>query len=173
MPRACHLILVLLLLSACRCHPKGSQSIECDKGTGRCQCNLFYEGARCDRCVPGRGNVDAGCPPCSCDPLGSLPGAQGSCDPVTGQCVCKAGVGGSLECDRCADGYYNMGINGCQGESPGCYSDCCCCCCCVSSRVVMRCFDLCYSLRVLESSDVDGVPPDYWTMSMRIECNRR
>uniref|UniRef100_A0A5K3FHX5 Laminin subunit alpha-1 n=1 Tax=Mesocestoides corti TaxID=53468 RepID=A0A5K3FHX5_MESCO len=98
----------------CGCHPRGSRTLECDKRTGRCQCNLFYEGQRCDRCVVGRGNVDAGCPPCNCDPLGSIPQANASCDPVTGQCVCKPGVGGTLECDRCADGYYNMGINGCQ-----------------------------------------------------------
>lgn len=98
----------------CRCHPVGSRSIECDKETGLCLCKLFYEGRHCDRCVSGRGNVDAGCPFCNCDPLGSLPLTNGSCDPVTGQCYCKPGVGGTLECDRCDDGYYNLGINGCQ-----------------------------------------------------------
>nr|VZI19522.1 unnamed protein product [Spirometra erinaceieuropaei] len=75
---------------------------------------MFYEGQRCDRCVAGRGNVEEGCPPCVCDPLGSVPQAAATCDPVTGQCVCKPGVGGTLECDRCLDGYYNLGSNGCQ-----------------------------------------------------------
>ncbi|VUZ56348.1 unnamed protein product [Hymenolepis diminuta] len=98
----------------CGCHPVGSQSIECDKDTGLCLCRLFYEGRHCDRCVAGRGNVEAGCPTCNCDPLGSVPQANASCDPVTGQCYCKPGVGGTLECDRCADGYYNLGSNGCQ-----------------------------------------------------------
>ncbi|BHF81500.1 hypothetical protein SprV_0802463000 [Sparganum proliferum] len=98
----------------CGCHPKGSRSPTCDKETGRCSCKMFYEGQRCDRCVAGRGNVEEGCPPCVCDPLGSVPLAAATCDPVTGQCVCKPGVGGTLECDRCLDGYYNLGSNGCQ-----------------------------------------------------------
>ncbi|VDM31174.1 unnamed protein product [Hydatigera taeniaeformis] len=102
------------LCTPCKCHPVGSQSVECDKNTGLCLCKLFYEGPRCDRCVQGRGNVDAGCPLCNCDPLGSLPLINGSCDPITGQCRCKPGVGGTLQCDRCDDGYYNLGINGCQ-----------------------------------------------------------
>ncbi|KAK2165282.1 hypothetical protein LSH36_52g01014 [Paralvinella palmiformis] len=58
----------------------------------------------------------AGCPSlCQCNPLGS----QGAtCDPVTGQCSCKPGVGG-LRCDRCEPGYYGLPLIAANGNS-GC-----------------------------------------------------
>ncbi|XP_030918401.1 agrin, partial [Geospiza fortis] len=47
----------------------------------------------------------AGCPStCQCNPYGSY---GGSCDPGTGQCSCKPGVGG-LKCDRCEPGFWNF-----------------------------------------------------------------
>lgn len=52
---------------------------------------------------------------CQCNPLGS----QGAtCDPVTGQCSCKPGVGG-LRCDRCEPGYYGLPLIAANGNS-GC-----------------------------------------------------
>ena len=53
----------------------------------------------------------AGCAPCGCDPLGSL---NASCDD-SGQCYCKAGVGGP-RCDICLPGFYGFSENGCQGK---------------------------------------------------------
>ncbi|KAG8434439.1 hypothetical protein GDO86_012708 [Hymenochirus boettgeri] len=47
----------------------------------------------------------AGCPSsCQCHPYGSY---GGTCDPTTGQCSCKPGVGG-LKCDRCEPGFWNF-----------------------------------------------------------------
>ncbi|VEL22348.1 unnamed protein product [Protopolystoma xenopodis] len=82
---------------------------------GQCTCRPNYDGLRCDRCMPGRGGIEAGCPVCSCNPLGSRPDVLPTCEPVTGQCPCKPGVGGSLDCGRCLPGFYNMGPNGCEG----------------------------------------------------------
>lgn len=55
---------------------------------------------------------------CQCNPYGSY---GGSCDPGTGQCSCKPGVGG-LKCDRCEPGFWNFrgivtdGRSGCTRE---------------------------------------------------------
>ncbi|XP_037397457.1 agrin isoform X6 [Pygocentrus nattereri] len=47
----------------------------------------------------------AGCPSkCHCNHYGSY---GGTCDPTTGQCSCKPGVGG-LKCDRCEPGFWNF-----------------------------------------------------------------
>ncbi|XP_069039939.1 agrin isoform X5 [Lepisosteus oculatus] len=47
----------------------------------------------------------AGCPStCLCNSYGSY---GGSCDPTTGQCSCKPGVGGP-KCDRCEPGFWNF-----------------------------------------------------------------
>lgn len=41
---------------------------------------------------------------CHCNQYGSY---GGTCDPSTGQCSCKPGVGG-LKCDRCEPGFWNF-----------------------------------------------------------------
>ena len=41
---------------------------------------------------------------CRCNSLGSV---GSSCDPVTGQCRCKRGVGG-LRCDRCEPSFWGL-----------------------------------------------------------------
>lgn len=41
---------------------------------------------------------------CHCNQYGSY---GGMCDPSTGQCSCKPGVGG-LKCDRCEPGFWNF-----------------------------------------------------------------
>ncbi|XP_031422229.1 agrin isoform X3 [Clupea harengus] len=47
----------------------------------------------------------AGCPStCQCNNYGSY---GGTCDPTSGQCSCKPGVGG-LKCDRCEPGFWNF-----------------------------------------------------------------
>ncbi|KER20855.1 hypothetical protein T265_10681 [Opisthorchis viverrini] len=97
----------------CNCHEMGSVSPTCRLGDGQCTCRPGYEGVRCDRCVAGRGNVDAGCPPCQCSPLGTQQNVRPPCDQVTGQCVCKHGFGGTLDCSKCAPGYYSLGPDTC------------------------------------------------------------
>ncbi|CAB1336887.1 unnamed protein product, partial [Coregonus sp. 'balchen'] len=47
----------------------------------------------------------AGCTStCQCNPYGSY---KGTCDPSSGQCSCKPGVGGQ-KCDRCDPGFWNF-----------------------------------------------------------------
>ncbi|KAF3860082.1 hypothetical protein F7725_000337 [Dissostichus mawsoni] len=47
----------------------------------------------------------AGCPStCQCNVYGSY---KGTCDPASGQCSCKPGVGGQ-KCDRCEPGFWNF-----------------------------------------------------------------
>uniref|UniRef100_UPI0040388E61 agrin-like n=1 Tax=Callospermophilus lateralis TaxID=76772 RepID=UPI0040388E61 len=71
-----------------------------------------------DNVTAARGVGLAGCPStCQCNP-------HGSCDPATGQCSCRPGVGG-LKCNRCEPGFWNFrGIvtdsqSGCTPVTPG------------------------------------------------------
>lgn len=48
---------------------------------------------------------------CQCNPVGS---SSPACHPVTGQCVCRAGVEGSL-CDTCRTGFFGFSSRGCRG----------------------------------------------------------
>ncbi|XP_011248478.1 agrin isoform X2 [Mus musculus] len=58
-----------------------------------------------DNVTAAQGVGLAGCPStCHCNPHGSY---SGTCDPVTGQCSCRPGVGG-LRCDRCEPGFWNF-----------------------------------------------------------------
>ncbi|XP_036726429.1 agrin isoform X4 [Balaenoptera musculus] len=58
-----------------------------------------------DNITAARGVGLAGCPSlCQCNPHGSY---SGTCDPATGQCSCRPGVGG-LKCDRCEPGFWNF-----------------------------------------------------------------
>ncbi|XP_036163368.1 agrin isoform X7 [Myotis myotis] len=58
-----------------------------------------------DNVTAARGVGLAGCPSlCQCNPHGSY---GGTCDPGTGQCSCRPGVGG-FKCDRCEPGFWNF-----------------------------------------------------------------
>uniref|UniRef100_F6ZH17 Agrin n=1 Tax=Ciona intestinalis TaxID=7719 RepID=F6ZH17_CIOIN len=58
-----------------------------------------------DGTTPAKGVARSGCPEkCLCNEHGSYGNA---CNPTTGQCVCRPGVGG-LRCDRCRPGYWNF-----------------------------------------------------------------
>ncbi|XP_057412484.1 agrin isoform X1 [Balaenoptera acutorostrata] len=71
-----------------------------------------------DNITAARGVGLAGCPSlCQCNPHGSY---SGTCDPATGQCSCRPGVGG-LKCDRCEPGFWNFRgivIDGRSGCTP-------------------------------------------------------
>ncbi|XP_061430545.1 netrin-4 [Lethenteron reissneri] len=83
-------------------------------------CRHHTEGRHCHRCKPGfyrhpaeSGNSPRTCRACECHPLGALTNQrQASCDPGTGYCFCKPGVGGR-HCDRCMMGYWGFGEGGC------------------------------------------------------------
>lgn len=63
---------------------------------------------------------------CQCNVYGSY---KGTCDPNTGQCSCKPGVGGQ-KCDRCEPGFWNFrgivteNMSGCTRKTPF-YEICC------------------------------------------------
>uniref|UniRef100_A0A4W4G296 Agrin n=1 Tax=Electrophorus electricus TaxID=8005 RepID=A0A4W4G296_ELEEL len=68
-------------------------------------CSRTVYGCCKDNKTTALGVQMAGCPSkCHCNPYGSYGGA---CDPTTGQCSCKPGVGG-LKCDRCEPGFWNF-----------------------------------------------------------------
>nr|XP_057906923.1 laminin subunit alpha-5 isoform X1 [Doryrhamphus excisus] len=107
----------MVLGSTCRpCHCHGNTDpnmlfTDCHPLTGEClSCMRDTAGPHCNMCAPGYYGdaiVAKNCTKCSCSPCGTE-----SCDPLTGQCRCKAGVTG-LHCDRCQDGSF--GFESCGG----------------------------------------------------------
>uniref|UniRef100_A0A8C0VJ11 Agrin n=1 Tax=Cyanistes caeruleus TaxID=156563 RepID=A0A8C0VJ11_CYACU len=84
-------------------------------------CSQSVYGCCPDNVTLALGVGAAGCPSsCQCNPYGSY---GGSCDPGSGQCSCKPGVGG-LKCDRCEPGFWNFrgivtdGRSGCTRDPP-------------------------------------------------------
>ncbi|KAG7472748.1 hypothetical protein MATL_G00112170 [Megalops atlanticus] len=68
-------------------------------------CSQTVYGCCRDNVTAALGVGLAGCPStCLCNPYGSY---GGTCDPASGQCSCKPGVGG-LKCDRCEPGFWNF-----------------------------------------------------------------
>ncbi|KAH8869207.1 Laminin subunit gamma-1 [Schistosoma japonicum] len=119
----------------------------CDGKTGEClKCLFGTTGKHCEQCLPGyRRNLKPinttdssdliparGCSPCQCNPIGTLanygPQGIGVCNPETGQCPCKPGVGG-LNCDKCFDGFYGFhtgqGCQPCDCNSVGSFQESC------------------------------------------------
>ncbi|XP_041654652.1 agrin isoform X5 [Cheilinus undulatus] len=68
-------------------------------------CSQSVYGCCLDNVTAALGVGLAGCPStCQCNIYGSY---KGSCDPASGQCSCKPGVGGQ-KCDRCEPGFWNF-----------------------------------------------------------------
>uniref|UniRef100_H9H689 Agrin n=1 Tax=Monodelphis domestica TaxID=13616 RepID=H9H689_MONDO len=68
-------------------------------------CSQTPYGCCLDNVTRAQGVGLAGCPStCQCNPYGSY---GGGCDPTSGQCSCRPGVGG-LKCDRCEPGFWNF-----------------------------------------------------------------
>ncbi|XP_072305723.1 agrin isoform X9 [Eucyclogobius newberryi] len=68
-------------------------------------CSVSVYGCCSDNMTAALGVGQAGCPStCQCNGYGSY---KGTCDPASGQCSCKPGVGG-LKCDRCEPGFWNF-----------------------------------------------------------------
>ncbi|XP_029952333.1 netrin-4-like isoform X1 [Salarias fasciatus] len=92
-------------------------------------CRHNTEGRHCQSCKrgfyrdPGRPRTaHDSCKPCSCHPVGSaLSGAGPLCDPGSGECTCKPGVGGP-RCDSCLPGYWGLREYGCR--PCDCTGDC-------------------------------------------------
>lgn len=79
-------------------------------------CEDSWYGCCPDGKTAAQGPDHAGCPSqCGCHRLGSF---DDTCEPETGQCHCRPGVGG-LKCDRCEPGYWGLpkissGHHGCM-----------------------------------------------------------
>ncbi|CAN9512145.1 unnamed protein product [Ophioblennius macclurei] len=91
----------------CVCNAEGSlNGGRCDEVTGSCVCKANVEGPRCDSCKRGHYGLSPsnplGCSKCSCSLDGSL---SDSCDPLTGQCLCRPHFHGR-SCDQCSKGYW-------------------------------------------------------------------
>ncbi|XP_072888416.1 agrin isoform X6 [Hemitrygon akajei] len=68
-------------------------------------CSKSVYGCCLDNITAAQGVGLAGCPStCECNRYGSY---SETCNPSTGQCSCKPGVGG-LKCDRCEPGFWNF-----------------------------------------------------------------
>ncbi|XP_038605812.1 laminin subunit alpha-5 [Tachyglossus aculeatus] len=98
----------------CECSGNGDTNTlfqECDPLTGACTgCMYHTAGPRCESCAPGYYGdalVAKNCTRCDCSTCGTE-----SCDPRSGQCLCKAGVTG-LRCDHCQEGHF--GFDSCSG----------------------------------------------------------
>ncbi|CAB0041271.1 unnamed protein product, partial [Trichogramma brassicae] len=69
------------------------------------RCEDSWHGCCPDGRTAALGPDGAGCPnQCGCNRHGSL---ADTCDPESGQCQCRPGVGG-LKCDRCMPGYWGL-----------------------------------------------------------------
>ncbi|XP_065218165.1 agrin-like isoform X2 [Planococcus citri] len=99
------------------CHHTSKFARCCAKDTGIYikSCHDSWYGCCPDDKTPAQGPDNAGCPSmCNCNKLGSYSDA---CEPESGQCKCKPGVGG-LKCDRCEPGFW--GLPKISNSHPGC-----------------------------------------------------
>ncbi|XP_070558524.1 netrin-4-like [Ptychodera flava] len=80
-------------------------------------CKHNTRGRQCEKCKPGYYRSTSKdltdpevCIMCQCSAIGST---DQPCDPDTAACSCKPGVAGPF-CDRCSQGFYGFGVNGCR-----------------------------------------------------------
>ncbi|XP_053139313.1 usherin [Hemicordylus capensis] len=101
----------------CSCHTTGSVDEVCNGLTGQCICQDFsVVGTRCDHCRAlyyGFHPETGRCQHCNCHPAGAI---NGTCHPITGQCVCKQFVTGS-KCDNCVPNASNLDVDNLFGCS--------------------------------------------------------
>uniref|UniRef100_A0A3Q3GRZ6 Laminin EGF-like domain-containing protein n=1 Tax=Labrus bergylta TaxID=56723 RepID=A0A3Q3GRZ6_9LABR len=116
--RMCSL-LVAIFIPQCNCSGRSDDCVfdmEQYRSTGsggRCvSCRDNTDGPHCERCKGNhyRKSAEEHCL-CKCNPIGSTSVA---CHPITGQCVCNAGVEGRL-CDSCRVGFFGFSSRGCRG----------------------------------------------------------
>ncbi|XP_041418335.1 usherin [Xenopus laevis] len=116
----------------CKCNIAGTLNgaVTCDQYSGQCKCKPNFTGLQCDRCnlrfkLQNILGVES-CVPCQCNTYGSI---NQFCNPISGQCKCKADVKGLL-CNKCPDNYYGPDAQGCkqcdcnvEGVIPGTICD--------------------------------------------------
>ncbi|KAM4605993.1 laminin subunit alpha-1 [Polymixia lowei] len=106
---------------SCDCSPAGSSSPQCDLTNGQCLCQPGFSGRSCDQCELGYHGYPE-CTVCGCDLAGTKEEfcnqTLGVCDcEETGECVCKASVGGR-GCEECVLGAFGLWGWNPEGCSP-------------------------------------------------------
>uniref|UniRef100_A0A3Q1HLV5 Agrin n=1 Tax=Acanthochromis polyacanthus TaxID=80966 RepID=A0A3Q1HLV5_9TELE len=142
-------------------------------------CSLTVYGCCSDYVTAALGVGQAGCPStCQCNIYGSY---KGTCDPATGQCSCKPGVGGQ-KCDRCEPGFWNFrgivtenmsGCTPCNCDATGSVRDDCeqmsGLCSCKTGVKGMKC-NVCPDGSKMGMNGCDK-GPDAPTSCDELECN--
>ncbi|XP_054869235.1 agrin isoform X8 [Amphiprion ocellaris] len=142
-------------------------------------CSLAVYGCCSDNVTAALGVGQAGCPStCQCNVYGSY---KGTCDPATGQCSCKPGVGGQ-KCDRCEPGFWNFrgivtenmsGCTPCNCDATGSVRDDCeqmsGLCSCKTGVKGMKC-NVCPDGSKMGMNGCDK-GPDAPTSCDELECN--
>nr|XP_050849942.1 agrin-like isoform X3 [Vespula vulgaris] len=91
--------------SYCHQTPRFARCCKKVQGIQVVKCSDSWHGCCPDGKTAALGPDGAGCPSsCNCNRLGSV---SDTCNPETGQCECRPGVGG-LKCDRCMPGYWGL-----------------------------------------------------------------
>ncbi|XP_074109510.1 agrin isoform X2 [Cotesia typhae] len=91
--------------SYCHQTPRFARCCKKNEGIQVVECMDSWHGCCPDGKTAALGPDNAGCPSlCNCNKLGSI---SDTCNPESGQCECKPGVGG-LKCDRCMPGYWGL-----------------------------------------------------------------
>ncbi|XP_043286401.1 agrin-like isoform X3 [Venturia canescens] len=91
--------------SYCHQTPRFARCCKKVQGIQVVKCIDSWHGCCPDGKSPALGPDGAGCPSvCNCNRLGSV---SDTCNPETGQCECKPGVGG-LKCNHCMPGYWGL-----------------------------------------------------------------
>uniref|UniRef100_A0A670YSS0 Laminin subunit beta 4 n=1 Tax=Pseudonaja textilis TaxID=8673 RepID=A0A670YSS0_PSETE len=95
----------------CRCDPKGSLPFSlCNPESGKCVCQEFVTGQRCEHCLEGYWGLGShvyGCSACDCDIGGAY---NYSCAPTDGQCDCRTNIVGR-QCSDPAAGYFFLPLD--------------------------------------------------------------
>ncbi|XP_032077781.1 laminin subunit beta-4 [Thamnophis elegans] len=95
----------------CRCHSAGSLPFSvCNPESGKCVCQEFVTGQRCEDCLDGYWGLGShvyGCSPCDCDIGGAY---NNSCALTDGQCDCRSNIVGR-QCGDPAAGYFFLPLD--------------------------------------------------------------
>ena len=97
------------MLLACFCDEDGSQSLQCDRDTGKCPCKENIVDDKCKECKIEHYDFPD-CKECKCNPEGAT---DNYCNVITGNCNCKNPNIEGKDCEKCKIKTYDY--PNCQG----------------------------------------------------------
>ena len=97
------------MLLACSCDEDGSQSLQCDRDTGKCPCKENIVDDKCKECKNEHYDFPD-CKECKCNPEGAT---DNYCNVITGNCNCKNPNIVGKDCEKCKIKTYDY--PNCQG----------------------------------------------------------